>query len=122
MFAAVIKGQFYILAIVGILNSVVSLYYYLKPIRMMFFEQPQRRRGYGAVRGVELRADGSAGLRDDRVWAVLVADYFVRESVDQFLYWGGLKKRIAYEDPHPPLRGDLSLIGRGYYSKTIVRL
>jgi NADH-quinone oxidoreductase subunit N len=45
LFAAVIKGQFYILAIVGILNSVVSLYYYLKPIRMMFFEQPRGDEG-----------------------------------------------------------------------------
>ena len=26
---------------IGILNSVVSLYYYLKPIRMMFLEQPR---------------------------------------------------------------------------------
>jgi NADH-quinone oxidoreductase subunit N len=40
LFAAVIRGQFYVLAIVGILNSVVSLYYYLRPIRIMFFEQP----------------------------------------------------------------------------------
>jgi NADH-quinone oxidoreductase subunit N len=40
LFAAVIHGQFYILALIGILNSVVSLYYYLKPIRKMFLEQP----------------------------------------------------------------------------------
>src|SRR5271155_5481197 len=40
IFAAVIHGQFYILALIGILNSVVSLYYYLKPIRKMFLEQP----------------------------------------------------------------------------------
>jgi NADH-quinone oxidoreductase subunit N len=40
LFAAVIRGQFYILALIGILNSVVSLYYYLKPIRKMFLEQP----------------------------------------------------------------------------------
>src|ERR1700683_1992224 len=40
LFAAVIRGQFYILALIGIMNSVVSLYYYLKPIRKMFLEQP----------------------------------------------------------------------------------
>ncbi len=40
LFAAVIRGQFYILALVGILNSVVSLYYYLRPIRTMFLDQP----------------------------------------------------------------------------------
>jgi len=45
LFAAVIRGQFYILAIVGILNSVVSLYYYLKPIRMMFLEAPRGDEG-----------------------------------------------------------------------------
>src|SRR6266404_5351576 len=45
LFAAVIRGQFYLLAIVAILNSVVSLYYYLKPIRMMFFEQPRGDEG-----------------------------------------------------------------------------
>src|SRR6266851_3197154 len=45
LFAAVIRGQFYVLAIVGILNSVVSLYYYLRPIRTMFFEQPQGDEG-----------------------------------------------------------------------------
>jgi NADH-quinone oxidoreductase subunit N len=40
LFAAVMRGQFYILALVGILNSVVSLYYYLRPIKTMFFDQP----------------------------------------------------------------------------------
>lgn len=41
LFAAVIRGQFYLLAVVGVLNSVVSLYYYLRPIRKMFFEMPE---------------------------------------------------------------------------------
>ncbi len=40
LFAAVIKGRFYVLAIVGIINSVISLYYYVRPIRMMFLDQP----------------------------------------------------------------------------------
>ncbi len=40
LFAAVIRGQFYILALVGILNSVVSLYYYVRPIKTMFLDQP----------------------------------------------------------------------------------
>ncbi len=40
LFAAVIRRRFYILALVGILNSVVSLYYYLRPIRTMFLDQP----------------------------------------------------------------------------------
>ncbi|HYB92468.1 MAG TPA: NADH-quinone oxidoreductase subunit N [Candidatus Binataceae bacterium] len=40
LFAAVIHGQFYILALVGVLNSVVSLYYYMRPIKTMFLDQP----------------------------------------------------------------------------------
>jgi NADH-quinone oxidoreductase subunit N len=40
LFASVIRGHFYILAVVGIINSVISLYYYLRPIRTMFLDQP----------------------------------------------------------------------------------
>lgn len=41
LFAAVIKAgpQFYWLAIVGVLNSVVSLYYYLRVVKTMYFEK-----------------------------------------------------------------------------------
>jgi len=41
LFAAVIKGgqQYYWLAIVGILNSVVALYYYARVLKAMFFDQ-----------------------------------------------------------------------------------
>ena len=40
LFAAVIERQFYFLAVVGILNSVVSLYYYARIVRTMFLDQP----------------------------------------------------------------------------------
>jgi len=40
LFAAVIKGQFYILAVVAILNSVISLYYYARIVKTMFFDAP----------------------------------------------------------------------------------
>jgi NADH-quinone oxidoreductase subunit N len=40
IFAAAIREKFYILAVIGILNSVVSLYYYMRPIKEMFLEQP----------------------------------------------------------------------------------
>ncbi len=40
LFAAVIRGRFYWLALVGVLNSVVSLYYYLRPIKTMFLDSP----------------------------------------------------------------------------------
>jgi len=38
VFAAAIRQQFYGLAVIGILNSVVSLYYYMRPVRAMFLE------------------------------------------------------------------------------------
>jgi NADH-quinone oxidoreductase subunit N len=40
IFAAVIRSKFYLLAIIGVLNSVVSLAYYLKPVWTMFLHQP----------------------------------------------------------------------------------
>lgn len=40
VFAAAIREQFYVLAVIGILNSVVSLYYYMRPVKAMFLEQP----------------------------------------------------------------------------------
>jgi len=41
VFAAAIQQRFYVLAVIGILNSVVSLYYYMRPVREMFLEQPE---------------------------------------------------------------------------------
>ena len=41
VFAAAIRQRFYILAVIGILNSVVSLYYYMRPVRAMFLEAPE---------------------------------------------------------------------------------
>lgn len=40
LFAAVIRSEYYVLALVGGLNSVVSLYYYARIVRAMFLEQP----------------------------------------------------------------------------------
>jgi len=40
LFAAVVKGEFYFLALVGVLNSVVSLYYYTRVVRAMFLDAP----------------------------------------------------------------------------------
>jgi len=54
LFAAVIRADFYLLALVGGLNSVVSLYYYARIVRTMFLDQPA-----GGEGGVEL--DWSTG-------------------------------------------------------------
>jgi NADH-quinone oxidoreductase subunit N len=40
LFAAVIKAELYFLALVGVLNSVVSLYYYARVVRAMFLDTP----------------------------------------------------------------------------------
>jgi NADH-quinone oxidoreductase subunit N len=45
VFAAAIREQFYILAVIGILNSVVSLYYYMRPVKEMFLEEPAEEAG-----------------------------------------------------------------------------
>lgn len=45
LFAALINGgsQFYWLAIVGVLNSVISLYYYMRVVKVMYFEGEQEK-------------------------------------------------------------------------------
>jgi len=40
LFSAVIQAKLYWLAVVGVLNSVVSLYYYAKIVKLMFFDEP----------------------------------------------------------------------------------
>jgi NADH-quinone oxidoreductase subunit N len=40
LFAAVVKEQFYLLALVGLANSVVALYYYARIVRTMFLDMP----------------------------------------------------------------------------------
>jgi NADH-quinone oxidoreductase subunit N len=40
LFAAVIEQEFYLLAVVGIINSVISLYYYARIVKAMFLDQP----------------------------------------------------------------------------------
>ena len=45
LFAAVIQRELYFLAIAGVLNSVLSLFYYVKIVRVMFLEQPEGGEG-----------------------------------------------------------------------------
>ncbi|MFQ5771083.1 MAG: proton-conducting transporter membrane subunit, partial [bacterium] len=49
LFAALIKGgpTFYWLAVVGILNSVISLYYYARILRAMFIEKADEKVSIG---------------------------------------------------------------------------
>lgn len=41
LFAAVIDQQFYLLAVVAIINSVISLYYYARVVKTMFLDFPE---------------------------------------------------------------------------------
>ncbi|MBM4245937.1 MAG: NADH-quinone oxidoreductase subunit N [Deltaproteobacteria bacterium] len=49
LFAAVVEKELYLLAVVGVLNSVVSLVYYARIVRTMFLEQPTGGEGVVAV-------------------------------------------------------------------------
>jgi NADH-quinone oxidoreductase subunit N len=41
LFAAVIKQEFYLLAVVAVINSVISLYYYAHIVKVMFLDFPE---------------------------------------------------------------------------------
>lgn len=45
LFAAVIKQQFYLLAVVAVVNSVISLYYYARVVKVMFLDFPEASDG-----------------------------------------------------------------------------
>jgi NADH-quinone oxidoreductase subunit N len=49
LFAAVVEKQLYLLAVIGVLNSVVSLVYYARIVRTMFLEQPTGGEGVVVV-------------------------------------------------------------------------
>jgi NADH-quinone oxidoreductase subunit N len=51
LFAAVVRQQFYVLALVGVVNSVISLYYYARVVRAMFLDFPD-----GSEAGVTVSA------------------------------------------------------------------
>lgn len=42
LFSAAIKAKFYLIAVIGVLNSVVSVYYYLRIVVHMFMLEPER--------------------------------------------------------------------------------
>jgi len=45
LFAAVVKEEMYLLALIGVANSVVSLFYYAKIVRTMFLDRPEGGEG-----------------------------------------------------------------------------
>lgn len=76
LFAAVVKQQLYLLAVVGVLNSVVSLYYYARIIRTMFLDFPvgdEIRVRVGVHNGILLWSLCAAALVLGIYWAPLIA-------------------------------------------------
>ncbi len=79
VFLAAIKAGLYVLAVIGVLASVVGAYYYLAIIKTMYFDEPARRlsaacrielrRWCSVLRSVQhsvLRLSGAAGQRGER--------------------------------------------------------
>ncbi len=48
LFGAVIRAGLIGLAVIGVLNSVISLYYYVRVIKVMFFDEPSDERQFAA--------------------------------------------------------------------------
>jgi len=76
LFAAVIKQQWYILAVIGVLNSVISLYYYAYVVKVMFLD-----------RGPEDAPAVSVGLYHNiLIWILLIP------TLVMGLYWSPVIK------------------------------
>jgi NADH-quinone oxidoreductase subunit N len=86
LFAAVIQQHFYALAVVGVVNSVVSLYYYARIVRAMFFDQPTGDEGavtVGVQDGVVLGLLAGATLTLGVYWSPVMG--FVERSLHFFV-------------------------------------
>lgn len=83
LFAAVVKGgpAFYWLAIVGIINSVISLYYYARILKAMFFDKST--------------AEDSAGLRISPFYVTLLA-VLVVPTILLGVYWAPLEDLASH--------------------------
>ncbi|MDD5087793.1 MAG: NADH-quinone oxidoreductase subunit N [bacterium] len=83
LFAALVKGKMFGLAIIGIANTVISLYYYVRVIREMYLNDPDPELG--------IRID--SGVRMTRLAAVL-ALVTVVPTLALGLWWGPLANWI----------------------------
>ncbi len=76
LFAAVVRQHFYFLALVGVINSVVSLYYYARIVRTMFLDFPDGTEvpvTVGAHNGALMWALSAATLVLGVYWAPVIA-------------------------------------------------
>lgn len=90
LFSAVVQEGWYVLATLGVLNSVVSLYYYARIIRVMYFEEPK---ALEAKRNLSmLTSNGFSWLSGGRVqkFYVLILGVLVFLTLTLGLYWSPL--------------------------------
>ncbi len=73
VFSAAVKAQYYWLAVIGVLNSVVAVFYYLRVMMYMYFKEPMREIG------VIETAPQYAIVMLICIWAVLQIGIFPRE-------------------------------------------
>jgi NADH-quinone oxidoreductase subunit N len=76
LFAAVVRQQFYFLALVGVINSVISLYYYARIVRTMFLDFPDGSEvpvTVGAHNGALMLALSAATIVMGVYWAPVIA-------------------------------------------------
>src|SRR5215813_14229071 len=59
IFAAVIQGRMYVPVVIAVLNSVVSLYYYARVVKVMFLDLPAPGDAHVAFRPVDLGVVGT---------------------------------------------------------------
>jgi len=88
LFAAVIDAKLYWLAFIGIANSVVSLYYYMRIVKAMFFDEPDSSRP-DAI----LTLSAPKGKDFPLVWGVIVLLAFL--TVLFGIYWQPLSGLIG---------------------------
>jgi NADH-quinone oxidoreductase subunit N len=86
LFAAVIKQEFYLLAVVAVINSVISLYYYARVVKVMFLDFPEPADGPVEMNGgaaVLLGLLSGMTLLFGIYWGPLVA--FTNQSLKFFV-------------------------------------
>jgi NADH-quinone oxidoreductase subunit N len=86
LFAAVIKQEFYLLAVVAVVNSVISLYYYARVVKVMFLDFPEPADGEVQMNGgaaVLLGLLSGMTLLFGIYWGPLVA--FTNQSLKFFV-------------------------------------
>lgn len=72
VFAPVIRGQYYVLAVIGLVNAVVAAGYYLKVVKQMFFVEVDAASAISLSRGMEVA-----------LWACIVGVF----AVGIFMNW-----------------------------------